>query len=158
MSMRSSFVYGMGFEVDKVKISTIVDFIKNHKETFCQSETDKKIYNTMLDELDNMEDIYDLDDYFTDEMYSCDVSGQEGLGAVISNIMSAETGIRFEFQRGQDDCGSVPTVMFSDAPAWCYNEAEKCLTEDKFMEVCDKYMQELEIEGRADYMEVEYYG
>ena len=40
----------------------------------------------------------------------------------------------------------------------CYNEAEKCLTEDKFMEVCDKYMQELEIEGRADFLSLEYYG
>ena len=35
MSMRNSFVYGMGFEVDKVKTSAMVDFIKKHKETFC---------------------------------------------------------------------------------------------------------------------------
>ena len=99
-----------------------------------------------------------MEEFFDDYSYACDCSCAEGFGAVISNIMSRETGIRFEYQQGQDDCGSVPTVMFSDAPVWCYNEAEKNLTEDKFYEICDKYMHELGLEGRADYMEVEYYG
>ena len=48
--------------------------------------------------------------------------------------------------------------MFADCPVWCYNEAEKNLTENQFYEICDKYMQELGLEGRADYMEVEYFG
>lgn len=158
MSMRSSFVYGMGFEVDKVKASAMVDFIKKHKETFCQSETEKQIFND-LENTDNGIFAYNyMEEFFDDYSYACDCSCAEGFGAVISNIMSRETGIRFEYQQGQDDCGSVPTVMFSDAPVWCYNEAEKNLTEDKFYEICDKYMQELRLEGRADYMEVEYYG
>ena len=158
MSMRSSFVYGMGFEVDKVSTLSMVDFIKKHKETFCRSETEKQIFND-LEDTDNGIYAYNyMEDFFNNYDYACGCSCSEGFGAVISNIMSRETGIRFEYQQGQDDCGSVPTVMFSDAPVWCYNETEKSLTEDRFYEICDKYMQELGLEGRADYMEVEYFG
>lgn len=158
MSMNTWIVYGNGFNINKVKPLTMIDFIKKHKKTFCQSETEKDIYKNLTD-TDNGIFAYNyMDDFFTDYGYSCECSGHEGFGAVISNIMSRETGIRFEFQRGCDDCGSEPSVLFSDAPVWCYNETEKCLTEDKFMEVCDKYMQELEIEGRADFLSLEYYG
>ena len=158
MSMRSSFAYGMGFEVDKVSTSAMVGFIKNHKATFCQSETEKQIFND-LEDTDNGIFAYNyMEDFFDNYNYTCIYSGWEGFGAVISNIMSRETGIRFEYQQGQGDCGSVPTVMFGDCPVWCYNEAEKNLTEDQFYNICDKYMQELGLEGRADYMEVEYFG
>lgn len=158
MSMRSSFVYGMGFEVNKVSTLDMVDFIKNHKETFCESETEKQIFKD-LEDTDNGIFAYNyMEDFFDNYDYACDCSYSEGFGAVISNIMSRETGIRFEYQQGQDDCGSVPTIMLSDVPVWCYNEAEKNLTEDKFYEICDKYMRELGLEGRADYVEVEYFG
>ena len=158
MSTRSSFVYGMGFEVDEVKTLAMVNFIKKHKETFCRSEKENQIFDD-LEDTDNGIFTYNyMEEFFDNYEYACDCSCSEGFGAIISNIMSRETGIRFEYQRGQDDCGSVPTVLFSDAPIWCYNEVEKNLTEDKFYEICDKYMQELGLEGRADYMKVEYYG
>ena len=157
MSMNTWIVYGNGFNIDEVKPLTIINFVKKHKETFCQSEIENEIFNNLF-EIETNESYYEADDFFCEYGYSCECSGHEGFGAVVSNIMSRETGIRFEFQRGCDDCGSDPSVLFSDAPVWCYNETEKCLTEDKFMEICDRYMQELEIEGRADFLSLEYYG
>ena len=128
--------------------------IKNISKSFGE----KQIFND-LEDTDNGIFAYNyMEDFFDEYGYSCELSGCEGFGAVISNIMSRETGIRFEYQRGCDDCGSVPTVMFADCPVWCYNEVEKKLTEDSLLEICDKYTQELEIEVGADYTEVEYYG
>ena len=151
-------MYGIGFEVNKVKTLAIVDFIKNHKEAFCQSETEEQIFNNLENTNNGIFAYNYMEEFFNDYGYACDCSGAEGFGAVISNIMSRETGVIFEYQQGQDDCGSVPTVMFSNYPVWCYNETEKNLTEDKFYEICDKYMQELGLEGRAGCMEVEYFG
>lgn len=158
MSMKTWIVYGHGFEIDKVELSSIVDFIKNHKKSFCKNDVDTDVYNKLLENVTGMEDIYDLDDFIRDEFYCCKTSGQEGVGAIISNIMMEETGIRFEFQQGCDDCGTEPAVIFSDCPVWCYNEAEKHLTEDSFLEICDKYIEELGLYLRAEYLELEYYG
>lgn len=155
--MKTWIVYGNGFNIDEVKPLTMINFIKKHKETFCQSETETEIFNNLF-EIESNENYYEADDFFCEYDYSCECSGHEGFGAVISNIISRETGIRFEFQRGCDDYSRNPSVLLRDVPVWYYNEAEKCLTEDKFMEICDKYMQELEIEGGADYMEIEYFG
>ena len=158
MSMRSSFTYGMGFEVDKVSALAMVEFIKNHKEAFCQSEEEKQIFNDLEDTDNGIFSYNYMEDFFDNYDYTCDNFCGRGFGAVISNIMGRETGIRFEYQEGQDDCGSVPTVMLPETLPWCYNEIEKNLTEERFYEICDKYMQELGLEGRADYMEVEYFG
>ena len=146
MSMRSSFVYGYGFKVDEIKTSVMVNFIKKHKETFCQSDIEKQIFND-LEDTDNGIFAYNyMEDFFGEYGYSCELSGCEGFGAVISNIMSRETGIRFEYQRGCDDCGSVPTVMFSDCPVWCYNEVEKKLTSNTDRAEMSEILYDMDIE------------
>ena len=91
MSMRSSFIYGYGFNSDCDE-GKLIDFIKEHKETFCESDREKELYNDMLKHIENE---YDLEDFFED--YSCDNTGIKGIGAVIANIMSRETGIRFAY-------------------------------------------------------------
>ena len=40
MSMRTSIVYGYGFEVD-ITDDKLIDFIKAHKDTFCKSDEEK---------------------------------------------------------------------------------------------------------------------
>lgn len=91
MSMRSSFIYGYGFNSDCDE-EKLIDFIKEHKEAFCKSNREKKLYNDMLK---HTESEYDLEEFLED--YSCDNTGMEGMGAVIANIMSRETGIRFAY-------------------------------------------------------------
>lgn len=79
MSMRSSFIYGFGFNSDCDE-GKLIDFIKNHKETFCESDEEKELYKEMLGYTENE---YDLKNLFED--YSCDNTGTEGVGAVIAN-------------------------------------------------------------------------
>ena len=87
--MRSSFIYGYGFNSDCDE-EKLIDFVKEHKETFCKSDREKELYNDMLNYTKTE---YDLEDFFED--YSCDNAGKKGSGAVIANIMPREAGIRF---------------------------------------------------------------
>lgn len=41
MSMRSSFIYGFGFNNDCDE-EKLIDFIKEHKEAFCKSDREKE--------------------------------------------------------------------------------------------------------------------
>ena len=152
MSMRSSFVYGFGFNCDCDE-EKLIDFIKNHKEAFCKTDGEKEMYEEMLD---YTEKEYDLEDFF--ENYECDSNGLEGIGAVIANIMSRETGIRFDYCMPDGDCNTLASVVFETGYPWQLNETEKNLTEEKLKEICKTYMDEIGLIDEPDYLELEYFG
>lgn len=153
MSMRSSFIYGYGFNCDCCDEEKLIDFIKEHKEAFCKSDREKELYNDMLN---YTEGEYDLEDFFED--YSCDNTGMEGIGAVIANIMSRETGIRFAYCQPDEDCDTFASIVFDEKYPWEFNETEKELTEEKLSNICKKYMDELEIVDDLHHLGLEYYG
>lgn len=153
--MRSSFIYGYGFNCDCDE-EKLIDFIKEHKEAFCKSDREKELYNDMLN---YTETEYDLEDFFRD--YSCDNTGMEGPGAVISNIMSRETGIRFAYCQPDRDCDTPACVVFEKVYPWQLNVNEKELTEEILSIIFKKYMNELGINTTyylPDYLSLEYYG
>lgn len=152
MSMSSSFIYGYGFNCD-CEDEKLIDFVKVHKETFCQSKAETELYDEMLEYTENE---YDLEDFFDD--YSCDTNGSEGNGAVIANIMSRETGIRFIYCQPDGDCDTYASVVFEVAYPWLLNEVEKNLTKEKLENICQRYMDELGIADTPDYLDLEYYG
>lgn len=152
MNMRSSFIYGYGFNSDCDE-GRLIDFIKEHKEAFCKSDREKELYNDMLN---HTESEYDLEGFF--ENYSCDNTEIEGIGAVIANIMSRETGIRFTYCPPDGDCDTFASVVFEEKYPWMVNEIEKELTEEKLSNICKKYMDELGITDNPDYLNLEYYG
>lgn len=152
MSMRSSFIYGYEFNSDCDE-GKLIDFIKEHKEAFCKSDREKELYNDMLK---HTESEYDLEEFFED--YSCDNTGMEGIGAVIANIMSRETGIRFAYCQPDGDCDTLASIVFDEKYPWLFNETEKELTEEKLSNICKKYMDELGITDSPDDLNLEYYG
>ena len=152
MSMRSSFIYGFGFNCDCEDVK-LIDFTKAHKDTFCKTNEEIKLYKEMLE---YTKEEYDLEDFF--ERYACDANGMEGNGAIISNIMSRETGIRFIYCLPDEDCGTYASVVFEQGYPWQLNETEKNLTEKQLSDICEKYMNELGIMGSPDYLDLEYYG
>lgn len=157
MSMSTSIVYGFGFIVDEITDKKLIDFIKNHKNTFCKSPTEKEMFNEILNMIELEIDMYGLTDYF--ESYSCDCSGQEGRGAVISNIISRETGIRVQYEMGQDDCYSYPSVLFPEGMPWHLNEKEKNLTKESLTEILLPYVEELGLSrNNIEELKIEYYG
>lgn len=88
------------------------------------------------------------------------ISWQAGIGALVSNIMTEETGIRFKYQIsiGQDDC-DVPWILFSEALPWNFNQKEKELTAETLENIMTRYMTELDIcPDKIGFQTVEYYG
>lgn len=152
MSMKTSIIYGFGFHCD-CNDEALIEFIKKHKESFCKSNEEKKLYSDMLDYTKNE---YDLENFF--ENYCCDSTGSEGYGAVISNIISRETEIRFSFRPAADDYGTLASVVFEESYPWQLNETEKTLDEETLFDICKKYMDELKIDEKPDYLSLEYYG
>lgn len=152
MSMNSFHIYGYGFASDCDE-GKLIDFIKAHKDTFCRSNEEKEMYKEMLD---HTSDEYDLEDFFSS--YSDDQSGNEGCGAVISNVMSRETGLRFEYCKSDSECNTPASVVLSCGYPWQYNEAERNLSQARLDEICKVYMDELGIFGEPDGLELEYFG
>ena len=150
MSMRTSIIYGYGFHTD-CEEKKLIDFIKNHKEFFCKTEEEKDLYRKITTDfecdLENM-----LDGYKSDNGCS------EGPGAVIENIMSRETGIRFLYAPANDECGTESAVLFTEGYPWQLNKIEKSLTAESLNKICEKYAEELGIIEEPDYLAQEYYG
>ncbi len=153
MSMETSFVYGCGFEISSVKTETIVRFIKNHKKAFCETVSDPALY----DELVKTEDIDEARELL--ESCTCIISGREGMYSVVSNIISSETGISFQYEPGQDDCIGEASILLSDTMPWSLNKKEMDLTWKSFVDVLTPYVKELGLDqsviGRV---EIEYFG
>lgn len=154
MSMQSSFLYGYGFPCtcDDIKLIT---FVKNHKNTFCQSEDETSLFEELLELTKEASDI-NMEEFF--QNYSCDASGVEGFGSVISNIISRETNIRFIYAPSNDECGTESSVLFEQAMPWQLNATEKALTESELDDICIKYTKELGINTEPDYLALEYFG
>jgi hypothetical protein len=151
MSMCSSFIYGFGFHCG-VEDQKLINFIKNHKETFCQSKEEFELYA----EISSCTNKIYLEDLFED--YSCDATGITGMGAVIANIMFRETGIRFIYCLEDEDCDTPASIVFSEGYPWQENDIEKKLTEEKLLNICKKYMDELGIiDQEPDYLTLEYF-
>lgn len=153
MSMSTMMVYGFGFECD-TEDSILVQFIKNHKEAFCKTAWEKDVYKKILTY--SPKNQFKLADVICD--YACDSGGCEGLGAVIANIMSRGTGIRFDYCPPNDDCNTLATVLYSESYPWQMNEVERDLTAEKLTEICKTYMKELGLDDEPDFLAQEYYG
>lgn len=151
MSMQSSFIYGYGFPCECQR-SRLCGFIESHKSSFLRNDEEKELYDRMI----HMNDFSEIDEVF--ESYSCDNTGREGVGAVIANIMSRETGIRFAYCPENDECDTEASIVFAEGYPWQLNENEKRLTEEKLSDICKEYMDELRITDDPDYLNLEYYG
>jgi hypothetical protein len=155
--MTTSIIYGFGFNVDEISDERLIAFMIKHKDTFCKSDTENELFCEVVNLTDLDIDVYGIEDFF--EEYACDVSGHEGKGSVISNVISRETGIRMEYQMAQSDCDGYPSVLLVEAYPWNYNEKERNLTIDSLTELLLPYAKELGLRERdIDGLEVEYYG
>ena len=160
MSMKTTIYYGIGFNCD-CDAEKFKEFVKNHISSFCQSDDETALFNQFCERLNvKVLDESELEDLIenTFDSYSCQCSGAQGVGAVISNIMARETGISFAYYGANSDCETYPAVIFQESYPWNCNEAEKSLTREKLDFICKKYMDELGIEEEPDFLRQEYYG
>lgn len=167
MSMETVIHYGFGFNCD-CSAEKFKEFVKNNAGGFCRSADETKLYKLFLERINAKDengklkklDESELEDVIesTFESYSCQTSGAQGAGAVISNIMSRTTGIRFAYYGADSNCETYPAIIFRESYPWDYNEEEKSLTKEKLESFCKECMDSLGIEGEPDFLKQEYYG
>ena len=153
MSMVSYTVNGFGFSVVDLTVQKTVEFIKKHKESFCNSEENKELFS----EIENLNDKEELEDIFSS--YCCERSAREGYAAAVSNIIYAETGIEVQYEPGQGDCVGEACIILSEAMPWYYTDKEKELTRDKLIDILSPYVDELGLSDvPIEQQSVEYFG
>ena len=149
--MQTDIIYGMGFSVYGIDEGTILKFIYNHKNTFCDINRGKELFEEIIsDESSSLEDI--LCDY------ECEMSGREGYYAAVSNIISKETGIRMQYEPGDED-ENGEAIIFTKRLPWDYNEAERGICNEEFEAIMLPYLTELNLTADdISYMGIEYFG
>lgn len=153
MSMQYNSISGYGFPYD-CNDENLIDFIKAHKDTFCQSKNETDLYQKLLEATKDEYNI-DIEDFFY--YYKCDNDDEYGVGAVIANIMSRETGIRFS-SASEDDIEELPaSVLFRETLPWLLNDTEKNLSKRKLSAICKKYTKELGISDTPSLITLRYF-
>lgn len=151
MSMQSSIVYGYGFQATCIADERLRSFILAHAATIRENHDDYA--DDLLDFAAN-DFSASVEDAFCD--LECEESQQQGALAIVSNTMSEETGIGFEYQPGQSDCDSEPTILLTSALPWMFNDAEKALNLERANTIMSAYMAELGIPGEPADISAEY--
>lgn len=159
MSMKTSIVYGFGFHPE-CKLSKFVEFMINHKDSFCESLQEKELFEELMKETENGKKMPENASMITDifENYSCRQSGNEGYLASISNVMTRETSVRFAYWQADDNCDTDAAILFTESMPWNLSYIEKTLTQDDLAYFCQKYAAELGISEEPDFLEQKYYG
>lgn len=147
MSSSTSIIYGFGFNVNDndPDFTAISTFLKLHQESVMEL-CGINVENLTVDEIKK-----------NFEHTQCDTTGHESIYSLVSNIMSHETGINFQYEFGGP--GSEPAILFAEGLPWVYNEVERKLTSESLVEIMTPYMRHL---GMFDcypaHIKVEYFG
>lgn len=149
MSMQSTIIYGHGFEIHG-EDKALIAFISNHRKTIKQLCRGEELLKYIADGGCTV-----IDDFFDME---CEESGREGVYSIVSNVMRLETGIRFQYEPGDCECGSTDTILLAECMPWQMNDREKELTEEDLDAIVKKYVDELGIVTTQGFLGVEYYG
>lgn len=138
MSMRAYCICGYGFVV-AVSDEALKDFILNHKKTVETLDRGPEILKWIEEQLAKGKSSDGMQDEFAD--YESKFTTTEGLCGLIADVMSEETGIRFRFERAQDN--DEEYILLHEGLPWYYNEVERNLSETSLKQILKGYIEEL---------------
>lgn len=148
MSMRTDIAYGYGICLDSIEIPTkenLLLFLEKHIN-------DLKYISAMMNEIENDED---YEGWFSDETICYD----EGAWSMISDIISKNTNVAFNYEHG--NVYGESALMIPASMPWENNKKEKNLKECEVAKIIDYYFKQLRInydDNDIGYISVEYYG
>lgn len=138
-------IAGIGFYIPKnIPEFLIKEFLKNHKDTFCQTEKEADLYNRYINENATKEAVF--------ARYSVDtVTGAGGncwLGMLV-NIIYRETKLNVQGWLNafnDDDEPIADAIVFANGMPWDFTEDEKYYNRRSLIVALDKYARELRTE------------
>lgn len=143
--------YGYGFECE-CKEKNFIEFIKAHKNRFCKTDDERELYQR----IENISDKRNIKDLF--DNYYCEQSYCKGAYAAISNIMTRETGYEFSYKYACEECNTPATIVIDFSDLYDLTYKRKKELETKVYDICKRYMAELGITGKPDYLTLKYFG
>lgn len=161
MSMQTSIVRGYGVSstvLDHVTTKNVLDFVEKHCST---------LYKKMMEEVDsenksNLE--AECEDWLNENGefgngFRDSEEWEEGKFHLIASVMEKETGIKFEYVRGNDpDLDGNAAILLPSCMPWEYSATERKVTEQELSDLFRDYFSDLKLDGTPDYVEVFYYG
>ena len=154
MSCKTSIAYGYGFDFGGLTVENFEKFVINHASTIKESLNESALALLLCAE--NDKDFTNTFDDLGDHVIECMTTGYESYLAIVSNIMSAETDITFQFEPGQD--GGEEHVMLRESMPWDFSEKEINLTNEYLDQILNNYITELKLNSKPQYVAVEYFG
>ena len=142
MSTSNRIVYGYGFPASGISDEKLRRFILAHANTILDNHED---YAERLVEIAEHDHFSSLEETFPD--VRCEESLQEGALAVVSNTMSEESGVRFEYRTGDDAGGNGPVILLTSSLPLCFRETGRLPGMDTADRIMSTYMEELGIPG-----------
>lgn len=139
MSTSYGGVYGYGLDTEQLEAinqETLALFIKNHFSDF------NKIWEDCEEKPLEEASLEDIIAFFED--YESDTGAYEktAMIEIIADVMSKETGIRFDFFAFEGEM----VLVFAETMPWYLNEKERALTGvDELQEIFNPYLCELGI-------------
>jgi len=127
MSFHTWSYTGIGFDVAEANNDAIFNFLKNHEQSIAEYLRDD-IMAVVNDEEPDFGELLEVND-------TCTIS------SIIADIMSAETGIGFDYIGIGDD--DEDAVMFLPCFPWEYSDKERALTREEIVKTMTSYAQEL---------------
>lgn len=146
---------GEGFYVSEIDEWRFRRFLKNHQETFCRSDEERKIYQTYV-----VDQSVSWEDAFKEYLGGLGNSVYPNVAGAIAIIIARETGLSIE---GWHESETKPypnesVVMYPDyTPLMKYaTEADKKIQSDEdFYRIVDPYARELLVEIHSVYFVLE---
>lgn len=136
MSMQTSISYGYGideYNLAKISNKNLANFAKKHlPSTYWEKNIQTMSTDDILEEIETFED---------------KTSATEGSYAVISSVITEETGIEFAYE--ETEYGKA-IMMYQGLP-WHFDQKTKDLTEDKLKEILQPYLTELGLKSEDLY-------
>lgn len=150
MSMQTECIYGIGFQI-KIEPDQLQKFLQDHKESLEQLKGVESVLECLdLDE-DNFEDALLGFEYWPNNGFG------DSLTAIITDIMSVETGLPIAYYPSTED-DDRESILYEPAYSWEMGDKEKNLTKDELTTMFEKYAKELDSNIEVDDdIRLEYY-
>lgn len=170
MGMRSTFINGYGFTIEKLELTDSIRFISSHKNTLrkLSKDYDENSLNIIENSICNNIHEENVDEYKTTEKFFesfPEIDSEleyEGLwkcsAELVTQIISEETGIGLSTLFSQEDCIGNECIMLTARLPWKFSEKERNITYKDMNTILKKYIEELNLNTEPGYLEIEYFG
>lgn len=135
-------ITGIGFYIPtKTPDFVLKKFLMNHKDTFCVSDKEKRIYNEIVNNGVSKNTIRNYN------IEANTGAGRDSWLGIIVNVILRETGINTQGWLGAlhdktDELPVADAIVFANSMPWEYNETEKSLTRRDLIRTLDSYARE----------------